>query len=206
MVTLYPTIYRDQHGEEQIIIESTGTNLRAVIRGVEFMGEMFDDFEPYDLTFPNLIPFTLDEGVWLSNCSFQCDIPIALVIESVVQKAILRAHIKLELREAALMLELICGDMRLISTGKSGGFFENELFDIHRQLPQDSYMKICISCAFSHYHPAGNGMFGCLGCFRDQKHAIRKVKTNADLLRWWDTKTEYVQETHLCPEFEKRQR
>ena len=46
MITRYLALYRDAHGEEATVIENDGKTLRMVVRGVEFTGTMFDDFEP----------------------------------------------------------------------------------------------------------------------------------------------------------------
>ncbi len=47
-------------------------------------------------------------------------------------------------------------------------------------------------------------MFGCMACFRDNKENYLQVSSKADIFRIWDTLTEYVQETYLCPEFQRR--
>jgi hypothetical protein len=54
------------------------------------------------------------------------------------------------------------------------------------------------------YSPYGHGLFGGLACFRGNKAGYRAVTGKDDLFAVWDTMTEFVQETHLCPEFERR--
>jgi hypothetical protein len=93
---------------------------------------------------------------------------------------------------------------RLIASKGCSAWFEDEMLDIQKQLPQDTYMKGCINCAFSDYSPAGHGLFGGLACFRDNKQGYLSVKTKQDLFCVWKTMTEYVQETYLCPEFARR--
>ncbi len=67
MITRYPALYRDAHGEEATVIENDGKTLRMVVRGVEFTGTMFDDFEPsIAQDDPDLAPFSLYCG---SLCS-----------------------------------------------------------------------------------------------------------------------------------------
>jgi hypothetical protein len=46
MIARYPALYRDALGEEKTVIENDGKKLRMIVRGVEFTGTMFDDFEP----------------------------------------------------------------------------------------------------------------------------------------------------------------
>ncbi len=46
MIARNPAVYRDAHGEEATVIENDGKMLRMVVRGVEFTGTRFEDFEP----------------------------------------------------------------------------------------------------------------------------------------------------------------
>jgi hypothetical protein len=64
--------------------------------------------------------------------------------------------------------------------------------------------KACICCAWSGYSPAGSPFFGGLACFRDNKDGYRQVRDKRDLFNIWQSRTEYVQETYLCGEFEPR--
>jgi hypothetical protein len=63
---------------------------------------------------------------------------------------------------------------------------------------------MCFGCGLSDYSPLGHPLFGGLSCFRDNEIGYRSVRTKADLFRIWETRTELVQETHLCPRFERR--
>ncbi|MFN8372886.1 MAG: DUF6304 family protein [Anaerolineae bacterium] len=203
MVTRYPTIYRDKYGEERIVIESTGTSLRTMIRGVEFTGKMFDDFMPVIAEIAKLQPFTFDMG-YLTEFNLVSEIPILVVVDGVPQQVTLQFNFELGLRKEEIVLELTY-DNHLFKATDVQGFIDTVLYDISKQLPKNTYLKICWFCAFSEFNPAGFGAFGGLACFRDNKDGIRKAKTKIELFRVWDTLTEYVQETHLCPEFEKRQ-
>jgi hypothetical protein len=103
----------------------------------------------------------------------------------------------------SLKLRLRFGTQIIASTGRSG-WFEDGLLDLQRQMPDHAYMKACINCAFSDYSPYGHGMFGGLACFRGNKAGYRAVTGKMDLFRTWHTMTEFVQETYVCAEFEKR--
>jgi hypothetical protein len=103
-----------------------------------------------------------------------------------------------------LKLSLAFQQANLISSGTSCGCFRDELLDLQKQLPPDTYLKTCINCAFSDYSPAGHGCFGGLACFRDNKAGYAAVASKWDLFRIWNSMTEFVQETHVCPEFERR--
>ena len=50
----------------------------------------------------------------------------------------------------------------------------------------------------------GHGLFGGLICFRGIKAEYRAVNSKAALFEILDRFTEQVQETHVCPEFERR--
>jgi Family of unknown function (DUF6304) len=216
MIARYPALYRDAHGEEATLIENDGKTLRMVVRGVEFTGRMFDDFEPsIAQDDPALVPFSLYCG---SLCSYviECDIPLPVAFGDETLDG--RLHVRLDLgnpRQGTtgpviggidrvdLLLTLTTAGQSLRSCGKHG-WFENELDEIQHALPPGIFMKNCLNCAFSDYSPYGNGLFGCLACFRDNKEAYRSVHTKADIFRMWDTMTEFVQETYLCPEFQRR--
>ena len=76
MIARYPALYRDAHGEEATVIENDGKTLRMVMRGVEFEGTMFDDFEPsIAKDDPALASFLL-HGNALCSCVIECDIPL----------------------------------------------------------------------------------------------------------------------------------
>jgi hypothetical protein len=103
-----------------------------------------------------------------------------------------------------LTLELRLGGRTYQSSGRSG-WFEDEMLDVQGQLPPGTYLRACITCAYSDYSPIGHGLFGGMACFRDNKAEYLAVRSKADLFRIWGTMTEFVQETYLCPEFERRQ-
>lgn len=206
----YPTIYRDKFGEETTTIDNDGRELRMIVRGVEFRGTDFDGLQPtgtQDISEPTC--FTLQNGD-LCSCVIDCQIPVQ-ISEAQTTEGILEVHLELGDPEPTggidreyLLLKLRLGQRCHVSSGGSG-WFEDELLDMQKQLPEGVFIKTCINCAFSDYSPLGHGLFGNLACFRDNKEGYRSVRTKADIFRVWKTMTEYVQETYICPEFEKRQ-
>lgn len=214
MIAQYPAIYEDAHGAEQATIENDGKLLRMVIRGVEFQSTEFDDFEPtLERTDPRLAWFAFDHG-YLCSYRLECTMSLPVVVGHEIIGARLLAQLELGeprpggnrgLAREGLRLCLTIGDTSFWSSGTSRGYFDNELDDIQRALPDNVYLKACINCAFSDYSPFGNGMFGCMACFRDNKAAYRQVTDQRGLFAIWDTRTDFVQETYLCPEFERRQ-
>jgi hypothetical protein len=202
--------YRDRFGEERTSIHNDGNKLSITIRGVEFRGGDFDSLEPASDTDPSLLSsFTLQINE-LCSCVIDAEIPVPVVTPHGITEGVLAVH--LELGDPApnggidwehLTLRLRFGEQALTSRGWSG-WFEDEMLDIQRQMPEGTYLKACINCAYSDYSPLGHGLFGGLACFRGNKSGYRAVRTKRDLFGIWNTMTEFVQETFLCPEFERR--
>lgn len=194
-------------------IANDGKQLRMVVRDVEFIGADFDALEPaLDLADPRLASFTLYRRS-LCACHLECDMPLPVVVGQELINGQLEVCLELGhprpggnrgIDRETLHLCFSFGGVSFRSKGTSGGFFEDELRDIQQALPEGAYLKACISCALSDYSPAGNGLFGTLACFRGNKAAYRQITGKYDLLAIWDTMTEFVQETYLCPEFKPR--
>jgi hypothetical protein len=197
-------------GQELTSITNDGRVLSMTVRGIQFKGSDFDSLEPMGEPDPvRLASFTLSRGE-LCSCKIEADIPMPVVTPHGIAEGVLGVH--LELGDPAptggidrehLALKLAVEGQVIISKGWSG-WFEDELLDIQKQLPEGTYMKACINCAFSDYDPIGHGLFGGLACFRDNKGGYLSVKTKRDLFDVWKTMTDFVQETYLCPEFGRR--
>jgi hypothetical protein len=212
MNELYPAVYRDSLGAEIATIQNDGKRLTIIVRGVTFFGSDFDLLEaalPRDD--PQLGSFTLHHG-HLCNCEIEWQMPVPLVSPAGTSPGRLHAHLKLGLprplpssgiESEDLQLHLDFEGQTYSSCGRHG-YFEDELREIQNALPEGVYLQCCFNCAFSDYSPAGSGLFGDMLCFRDNKQAYLTVQDKYDLFRIWDTMTEMVQETYLCPEFERR--
>jgi len=204
-----PLRYRDAHGGLASTLVNDGKTLRVVLEGVPFEGQDFDGLEPVLRAGAALPPrFTLASGS-LAACSLDVALPIPVGTSSGGFAATLEAPLALGAPAArggidgeALRLALEVEGERLTSAGKSG-WFEDELVDLQRQLPEGAFLKTCFGCGLSDYSPYGHGLFGGLACFRTDKPAYRAVSSKDDLFRVLAT-GELVQETHLCPEFERR--
>jgi hypothetical protein len=210
MRAAYPTTYRDAHGEIATAIENDGKMLRMLLDGVAFEGCDFDSFEPVPGSDPaRLSRFSLARGS-LCACTLDFSMPVSVLTDAGTAPAMLAVHLVLgrarangSLDELIVRLALVLGDARFESEGR-WGWFEDELADIQRKLPAGWHLKMCFGCAWSDYSPGGHGLFGGLACFRDNKAAYRAVTSKSEMFEIWDTMTEYVGETHLCPEFDKR--
>src|SRR6266511_1057072 len=205
----YPATYKDRFCEEKTVIQNDGKTLRMFLRGVMFTGSMFDDFEPSITEKAKLTSFSMNAG---ALCSYQldCQIPISVVMLDKPIEGILQAHIEVGdpapnggVNLELVQLALTVADDSFTSSG-THGWFDDELLEIEASLPEGIFLKCCHTCAFSDYHPVGSGTFGGLACFRDHKQAYLALKGKAALMHFFNNRTEYVQETYLCPEFEKR--
>ncbi len=206
----YAGTYLDAHGSEAIEIVNDHTTLRTSIRGLDFAGHDFDGLAPLaDETAVRAAGFTLANGD-LCACELRWEMPVMLGTAGENQVARLAAHLILGnptptggIDREDLQLRLVSSHGVIDSAGTSG-WFEDELLDIQRKLPTDVYLRACIGCGLSDYSPYGHGLFGSLTCFRGAKAAYRSVSSKQDLFAIWESATGYVQETYLCPEFERR--
>lgn len=211
----YPARYKDQYGSETTAIHNDGALLTMVVRGVRFEGNDFDSFEPKDCPDPTqLSSFTFLHG-GLCFCVIEADIALPVVTPTEAVVGLLTFVLELgeplptgQMNRERLTLRLAVNDQTYHSDGKSG-WFEDEMLDVQRKLPSGTFIKACINCAFSDYSPYGHGLFGNMICFRANKVGYQALPSGADFEKdayfgVMDTVSEMVQETYLCPEFERR--
>jgi Family of unknown function (DUF6304) len=208
-VESYPATYSDAHGSEPTTIANDSETLRLSLRGVAFMGRDFDSLEPTGAAPEQLRRFTLSQGC-LCSCRIECRIPVPI-------------HERGKLLDGTLSVELVLGaptpnggldreqlriileyDGRRIAGTGTSGWFEDELLGIQAQLPEGVLIKACINCLYSDYSPYGHGLFGCMMCFRNLKAEYLKVTTKQEFWSVHGRQDRFVQETYLCPEFERR--
>lgn len=217
MLQSYPAKYRDATGEETTVILNNGAELEVTLRGVRFVGTMLDDFEPSVIGDPEVLnTFVIHCGM-LCDCVFEWEMPIAVVRNGGVIEGRLHCHLELGkprghdcgIDKDKLQVSLHCAGAQITSfdNGVDAGWFDIALEAIQKQLPLETYIKCCHSCALSHYSPAGFGLFGKLGCFRGHKEAVRRAKFKPEIFALYrQGVTQMVQETYLCPEFERATR
>lgn len=203
--------YQDRRGREQIAFGNDGTELSVVIRGVRFTGDDFDDLRPPGGLSDRAL-FTL-AGESLCACELEWTVPVPVIVTGTgTVGGSLECHLRLgapresprggiDAEELTLVLRF---GRSLCHTERPHGWFEDALEDLHRQMPPGTFIKACICCAWSDCSPAGSPLFGGLACFRDNKDGYRQVRKKSDLFNIWQSRTEYVQETYLCDEFEPR--
>ena len=202
--------YRDKVGESSAFLEIDGQSLRIELRGVPFAGDDFDALEPTRPLSESERQQFVFAGAALCSCVLAWSLPVEIVVEDRAQPARLEAELTLGeprpdggITSEHLKLRLV-GLSEEYSSRKDAGGFEDALADIQRALPGGSVFRVCFSCAYSDYSPAGHGLWGGLACFRDNKAGYAGVRNKSDLHRIWSTLTEFVAETHVCPEFAVR--
>jgi hypothetical protein len=210
MSVSYPTKYQDKFGEETTTIHNDGKTLRMNLRGVEFVGRFLDDWEPSNqIDIENATRFPLHHNE-LYSYSMKFEIPVPVTVKTQTISGTLRANLELGKPNAKggvdyekLQLQLAFNDKTYVSS-ENQGWFDDALNEIQTQLPEKSFIKCCHSCAYSDYSPAGYGLFGGLACFRNCKQEYLALKGKMAYFTLVDKIAEFVQETHLCPEFQKR--
>jgi hypothetical protein len=201
----YPTLYTDARGAEETTIANDGELLRLKVRGVELVGRGFVSLSPVADTPPALLEHVpLDRGD-LCSCRLEWRMSIALHDNGQPTAGMLSVELVLgdplsNREELRLVLEY--GGRRFTAPGT--GHFEDDLLGIQSQLPAGVYMKACINCLYSDYSPYGSGMFGDMMCFRNLKAEYLRVTSKQEYLRACGPQVCRVQETYLCPEFERR--
>ncbi|MGC4118501.1 MAG: DUF6304 family protein [Myxococcales bacterium] len=211
MAHAYPTRYRDAQGELATALFNDGKTLSMELGGVRFEGPDFDSLtvaSPEGAAVP--ARFTLSSCGDLCACVLELELPVTVASPRGEEEGGLEVRLVLgapspnggiDAEQLALALRL--KDRRLRSPGTSG-WFEDELASLQRQLRDGVHLKCCFGCAFSDYSPAGHALFGSLGCFRRNKAGYAAAKTKEALFALWAADAESVQETDLCPEFDRR--
>ena len=208
MATSCPGFYEDARGREVISISIENRTISTEIRGARFTGDSFDDLMPAASPGAEL-PFSLHHGA-LCSCTIEWTMPVTLATGDGDRTASLDCRLALgdQAQRGGLDREdlyiTLHHDAWQAAAGPAGGMFETALIGLQRQLPPGVGLKACISCGLSDYSPAGNGLFGDLACFRGNADVYLTVSSKREIFQIWDTLTEYVAETHLCPSYQRR--
>ncbi|MDH6213389.1 DUF6304 family protein [Streptomyces pseudovenezuelae] len=210
----WPVRYTDRHGAQDVVFESDGREvIRATIRGVLFEGDTMDDLGALSGEPPEQA-FSFFDGA-LCSCLLEWEVPIPVEVRgSGVRPAVLHCALRLGAPagprkglDAETLTTLLRLDGREYRNADDQDDFEDALHEVQRQLPRAARLKACVSCAWSDYHPVGHGLMGGLACFRDVKELYRQVDGKHGphgIFAVWPSRTEFVQETWLCGEFEHR--
>jgi len=206
----WPATYTDARGVETTVVLNDGETLRLPLRGVEFAGRDFDSLAAPANAPPEALRRFSFSGGCLCSCRIECEIPVSIHDSGQDAGGVLRVELSLGdarpdggIDREELRLVLTVGDRRYAGSG-TGGWFEDELLEIQAQLPEGVYIRTCINCMFSDYSPYGHGVFGWMMCFRNLKDEYLQVVSKETFWPLHDRYERLVQETWLCPEFERR--
>lgn len=208
-LAVYPARYQDARGVETTTIRNDGRTLWMTVRGLEFSGSDFDALEsPLGLDAAARASFSLVHDC-LADCTIEWEMPLAVVVGDRETEAHLDARLRLgrAAPRGGIDQEILCLVLRWesgIAESRERGWFEDAMADLQALLPGGVSLRCCFGCAFSDYSIYGHGLFGSLACFRDNKDDYLAVRTKNGLARIWPTMTEYVQETFVCPQFQRR--
>lgn len=206
----YPAKYTDSYGTETTTIINDGETLRMTIRGVEFEGDDFDSFEPHEsASIDQLSSFSLHRNE-LYSCRISCDISVPINRNGEVLAGSLIVELDLGdpipnsgLDKEQLSIVLKFEELYFSGSGTSG-WFEDELIEIQKKLPEGVYIQACINCLYSDYSPYGHGLFGTMMCFRNLKQEYLRVTSKEEFWPVHDRYDRLVQETFLCDDFKRR--
>lgn len=210
MDAYYQGVYRDAAGEEAIVIHNDGNELRTTIRGVEFMGNSLDLLEPIhgwdqvrNLGFTVLPQSNYSE---LRDCEFYYEMPVPVVVPDdeitgtlKIQVILMPVDDPFDYPRLFLTLRVLDTDYALDQLDE---WFEDGMLRLQAKLPEKMYIKCCSNCMYSDYSPVGHGFYGSMMCFRGNKVRYTTAQTKSEYMKI--PLTAWVQETYLCPEFERR--
>lgn len=223
MTEIYKGLYKDSSGTREIEVENDFNTLTTEIDGFVFSGSEFDDLRVDDkskytdeqlarFTFLRTPIYQTDRFVeTLCNCSFEIVAPQVIIdrLNNIQTYIDLKIEISLgNVRERpGTGIESETVTLSLAIDGKTykgtGGDFES-CFDGIRDQVRDKYqLKNCYGCMYGDYSVYGQGSFGAMLCFRNQKEAYSKV-TNKNEYMELDAPYRHVQEIYCCDQYEIR--
>lgn len=206
----YKTTYQDKNGTESFYIESDGSDMFFTLRGIDFEGHDFEmlggavDHDKFDYDLYE------DGSGDLTNFNISLEIPILLFdsnSNSTFTETLI-AHVEVgksptENLKHGLQLSTSFGNFEYT---KKITWMEDDLIALQKELPENIYLKTCLSCKYSNYSPFGNGMFGSIYCFKNLKSKLPHLRDKSDLFNIWTREAMdkgdifSVQETFDCSE------
>jgi len=211
----YTATYQDKRGTEAIVIKSDGSQLETTIRGINVDGSDFDQ-----LTADKIDTTKFDYNMFADGAGDITNFQLTIIIPIQFYNSLsnqtftenLKAHIVVGEHTTIDGLDHELNGLTLkTSFGEFGvaqklEWMEDALIMLQDQLPENIYLKTCLSCKYSNYHPVGNGMFGSLCCFKNHKEELEQVHDKYDLMDVWshdkvqNQSLFFIQETFDCPE------
>jgi hypothetical protein len=226
MTEIYKGLYKDSLGTLEIGIENNSITLVTKIDGVVFSGSEFDD-----LSVDNKSKYTdkqLARFTFLKTPIYQTDRFIETLcncqIEIVVPQVIIDKFNDIQFY-SDLKIEISLGNVRNETPGTrieyekvtlslsiadkvftdTSDYFGSSFDKIHDQIRDKYQLKNCYGCMYGDYSVYGQGVFGTMLCFRNQKAEYSKV-TNKDEYMELAPPYRHVQEIYCCDQYEIRKK
>lgn len=226
MVEIYKGLYRDNQGIQEIVITNDSYTLTTEIDGVVFSGADFDDLSidnESNYTDKQLARFTfLKTPIYesdrlletLCDCLFEITVPQVIIdkfdnvqFDSDLKIEIILGHARSERPGQGIEFEYVTLSLSIagkVYTGRSE-HFEGSFDSIRDQVGDRYHLKNCYGCMYGDYSVYGQGCFGSVHCFRNQKVEYSKV-TNKEEYMELAPPYRFVQEIYCCDEYEIRSR
>lgn len=226
MIEIYKGIYRDNFGTREIVITNDSWMLTTEIDGVVVSGAGFDDLSIEDkskYTKPQLARFTfLKTPIYesdnlletLCDCFFETVVPQVIIdrvnnvqFDADLKIEIILGHPRSEKPGFGIEFEYVTLSLAIdgkIYTGRSD-LFESALDSIRDQIGDRYHFRNCYGCMYSDYSVYGQGCFGSMHCFRNQRAEYSKV-TNKEEFMQLAPPVRLVQEIYCCDQYEIRRK
>jgi hypothetical protein len=150
----YPATYQDKRGTETTVINSDGSDMFLTLRGIDFEGSDFEmlsgeiddskfDYEKYE-----------DGSGDLTNFKMTVEIPIRLFDKATKKTFTEPLTINVEVGETVNIqgLDSVINSLTLATSfgdftfAKKLEWMEDAMIAIQNQLPENIYLKTCLSC------------------------------------------------------------
>ncbi|GIG56038.1 hypothetical protein Lfu02_04100 [Longispora fulva] len=189
MLSDWPGEFRDRHGVRAAVVRSDGGSLEVVLGGIPHRGDSFGSLLP-----------ELQEG----ELTYSQDLPVTVAGRDDILPVLVTVELGRRVDGRWDRIGVRLASAHGVSS-RSWPEFELALAELARQVPAGVEIATCVSCGLSDYWPgASRGLFGGLGCFRDNVSGYLAVRDKDDLLEIWDTNSGWVQETFRCHRFRRR--
>lgn len=215
----YEAVFKDKFGTDSIIIQNDFEELFFELRGVKFQGislDYFDLVEHENYSKEQLNQFSLNK---LSNqkcisyelCGYELEFAIPTTFFDVQTKKYLQSQIQFRIKTGYPKgnggIDYLSMNLKIEIKNEvfeaGSDYFEMAADKIENQLKGKYKMRNCFGCNYSDYSVYGQGMFGSMLCFANQKTAYLKVKSKLEYMNL-STHKRSVQETFDCEDFEFR--
>lgn len=211
----YVATYKDKRGTEMIRIKSDGSDMFFTLREIDFEGSDFEMLTASEIDNTKFDYEMFEDGSGdITNFKITITIPIQLYNVENDEVFIENLTVYIEVGETITIKgadsEIDCLTLKTpfgaYIVKKKLEWMEDALIVLQNQLPENIYLKTCLSCKYSNYSPYGNGMYGNIYCFKKLKDELKKIKDKHGLLHLWTPEAVgkgdvfSVQETFDCLE------